>query len=95
MPAATKPSFLDANTAAWGLLMAATALAWWCGRAAQRTEDDVRLQMTGVILAAAFKIGVVGYQFMELKAAPRWLQLGGAVWLVGVSAALVAIVCSG
>ncbi len=90
----TKPTFLDANAAAWCLLMAATALAWWCGRAAQRADDDVRLQMAGVIAAAAFKIGVVGYQFMELKSAPRWLQLGGATWLAAISAGLIAIVCS-
>ncbi|MBI5619266.1 MAG: cytochrome C oxidase subunit IV family protein [Gammaproteobacteria bacterium] len=83
----------DANDVAWLVLMAATALAWWCGRAAQGRGDAVRIAMAGVVLTATFKVGVVGYQFMELKTAPRWLQLAFAAWLLGISAALVVIIC--
>lgn len=47
--------------------------------------------MAGVIVTTFVKAWVIGFQFMELKHAPRWLRHMYDAWVVGVCAVLVAI----
>ncbi len=88
-------SFSDnANLIAWLALMVATGIAWWFGRAVQNAHGDVDIEVVGIIAVAAVKIGIVGFQFMEIKTAPKALHYGFATWLIGVSFALVVICIS-
>jgi hypothetical protein len=79
------------NLIAWLVLMAATGIAWWFGRGAQSMNGNVDVEIIGIMLAAAIKVWIVGFQFMEIKAAPKVLQYGFSVWLIGVSFALILI----
>ncbi|WP_114970555.1 cytochrome C oxidase subunit IV family protein [Rhodoferax ferrireducens] len=81
----------DPLTLAWGILVAATGIGWWFGHTAQIGNDGARLSMAGVFVTAFFKAWVVGFQFMELKRAPRWLRHTYDLWIVGVCAALMFI----
>lgn len=83
----------NANSIAWLALMLATGIAWWFGRAVQSTHGDVNAELVGIIAAAAVKVLIVGFQFMEIKMAPKALQFGFAAWVIGVSIAL-SIICT-
>ena len=82
---------LDPLTLAWGILVAATGISWWFGHTAQIDQTGARLSMAGVIVTTFFKAWLVGFQFMELKRAPRWLRHIYDFWIVGVGAALMFI----
>ena len=56
---------------AWGVLVVATGIAWWFGRAAQGMGAQDPLALSGVIVTAFFKAWIVGVEFMELREAPR------------------------
>lgn len=93
----TKKTFIagfDPLTLAWAILVAATGIGWWFGHTAQGGHDAARLSMAGVIVTAFFKAWLVGFQFMELKRAPRWLRHLYDLWIVGVAAALILICLS-
>ena len=79
------------NSIAWLVLMAATCVSWWFGHAVQSAQGTVKLEVAGIIIAAAVKVWIVGFQFMEIKTAPRVLQFGFSAWLIAVSVALVMI----
>jgi hypothetical protein len=83
-----------ANSIAWLALMVATGISWWIGRAAQSADGDVNAAVAGIIISAAVKVWIVGFQFMEIKTAPKVLQYVFSAWLIGVSSALV-IICIG
>lgn len=78
-------------TLAWAILVAATGIGWWFGHASQIGDDGARIFTAGVIVTAFFKAWLVGFQFMELKLAPRWLRCIYDLWIVGVCAALIFI----
>lgn len=89
-----KPSIIarfDPLTLAWGILVAATGIGWWFGHTAHTDQTSARLSMAGVILTAFFKAWLVGFQFMELKRAPRWLRHIYDLWIVGVCVGLMVI----
>ena len=71
--------------------MAVTGVAWWFGHAVQSAHGNVNLEMAGIIVAAAVKVWIVGFQFMEIKTAHRLLQFVFSAWLIGVSIALIFI----
>lgn len=86
----TKNSILsDATTLAWLILVVATGIGWWLGQAAQDNTQSVRLATAGVIVVAFVKVWIVGFQFMELRHAPRWLRHSFDAWLVAVCATLL------
>jgi cytochrome c oxidase subunit 4 len=74
---------------AWGILVAATGIGWWFGHAAQGDGAHNPIALAGVIVTAFFKAWIVGVEFMELRAAPRWLRHGYDAWIVAVAAALL------
>lgn len=78
-------------TLAWLLLVAATAIGWWFGHLEQREVSSRQLAMAGVIVTALVKAWIVGFQFMELWHAPRWLRHVYDGWVVGVGVVIVAI----
>lgn len=79
-------------TIAWTLLMIATAIGWWFGETAQGGSGDVRLAIAGVLITAFAKVWLVGFQFMELRGAPRLLRHAFDAWVVIACAALI-IIC--
>lgn len=83
----------NANSIAWLALMAATAISWWFGHTVQSAQGDVNAAVVGIIASAAVKVAIVGFQFMEIKTAPKALQFGFAAWLIEVSIAL-SIICT-
>ena len=78
----------NATTVAWLILMVATGVGWWLGQ----TPQGMALATTGVIIVAFIKVWIVGFQFMELRHAPRWLRHGFDAWIIAVSVALL-VVC--
>lgn len=80
-----------ANSVAWLVLMVATGIAWWVGRGVQSAHDSINDQLIVIICTAAVKVWIVGFQFMEIRTAPRALKYGFTAWLVGVSVALITI----
>lgn len=85
-------TLLNGANIAWLILVAATGIGWWLGHASQSGAHGVKLATAGVIIVAFIKVWVVGFQFMELRHAPRWLRHGYDAWTVIVCAMLV-IIC--
>jgi Na+-translocating ferredoxin:NAD+ oxidoreductase RnfA subunit len=83
--------FNDATTSAWLVLMVATGLGWWLGQAGQTSSQGMALATAGVIVVAFIKVWIVGFQFMELRHAPRWLRHAFDAWIVAVCVALLVI----
>lgn len=81
----------DRTTLAWLILVISTGVGLWLGQAAQDNAQSARLAVAGVIIVAFIKVWIVGFEFMELKSAPRWLKHGFDAWVVAVSVALLSI----
>ena len=81
----------DGKTLAWLILVAATGLGWWLGQAGEGNAQGVRLATAGVIVVAFIKVWIVGFQFMELRYAPRWLRHSFDAWIIFVCVALLSI----
>lgn len=81
----------DRTTVAWLILVVSTGVGLWLGQAGQDNTQNIRLAVAGVIVVAFIKVRIVGFEFMELKYAPRWLRHGFDAWLVAVCAALLFI----
>tara|TARA_R110001599_G_scaffold353591_1_gene594111 strand:- start:4197 stop:4481 length:285 start_codon:yes stop_codon:yes gene_type:complete len=81
----------DGKILAWLILMVATAAGWWLGQAGQGDAQAVHLATIGVIVVAFIKVWIVGFQFMELRYAPRWLRYSFDVWLIAICVALLSI----
>ena len=78
-------------TLAWAVLAGATLLAALFGHAARHGRGTMRLAVTGIILTAFAKIWLIGFQFMELKTAPRLLRHAFDLWVIGITTALLVI----
>ena len=78
----------DATTVAWLILVVATGVGWWLG---QTNTQGVAVATAGVIVVAFLKVWIVGFQFMELRHAPRWLRHAFDAWIVAVGVALLVI----
>ena len=88
MSRATNSVWGNATTVAWLILVVATGVGWWLGQ----TPQGVALATAGVIIVAFIKVWIVGFQFMELRHAPRWLRHAFDAWIIIVSVALL-LVC--
>lgn len=82
---------LDPLTLAWCILVAATGIGWWFSHSWQIDQDGARLSIVGVIVTAFFKVWLIGFQFMELKRAPRWLRHIYGAWVFVVCVTLMFI----
>ena len=78
-------------TLAWLLLIVGTGVAWWLGQTGRVDEQAGALAIAGVIVVAFVKVWIVGFQFMELRYAPRWLRHAFDAWIAAVCVALIAI----
>jgi len=78
---------LSVMTWAWFVLVGMTVLASWFGTS---STNNGHLIM-GVIITAAIKIWVIGYQFMELHHAPSFLHYAFLLCIVGISAILLSV----
>lgn len=69
----------------WAGLMALTLLSWWF-----RDHGLSQKVAVATIIALSFvKVFMVGHSFMELKFAPRWLNLSFKLWCLVSSVVLV------
>lgn len=83
----------NTNTFAWLALMLATGVSWWFGHAVRGAQGNISAEVVGIIGAGAIKVWIVGFQFMEIRTAPKLLQIAFSAWLVAVSIAL-AVICT-
>ena len=90
-PTAPARTSFRPTTVAWALLMIATGIGWWFGATAQGSSGNVRLAVAGVLVTAFAKVWLVGFQFMELRGAPRLLRHAFDAWVVIACGALIAI----
>ena len=82
----------NAMTLAWIALITATGVGWWLGHTAQSGQENVQLATAGIIVTAFIKVWIVGFQFMELRHAPRWLRHTFDAWALTVCSMLI-IIC--
>ena len=82
---------IDDITLAWLMLLAGTGLAWWLGQTDQSGERAGAFAIAAVIVVAFVKVWLVGFQFMELRHAPRWLRHTFDAWITAVCVALIVI----
>lgn len=92
MTLAKKHTSHKGTNIAWIILVAATGIGWWLGHASQSDAQGVKLATAGVIIVAFVKVWIVGFQFMELKHAPRWLRHTYDAWVVVICLTLL-LVC--
>ena len=82
---------IDDATLAWLMLLAGTGVVWWLGQTDRSGEQAGALAIAGVIVVAFIKVWIVGFQFMELRHAPRWLRHAFDAWIAVVCIALIVI----
>ena len=73
------------------MLMVGTGIAWWLGQTDRVAEQAGAAATAGVIIVAFVKVWIVGFQFMELRHAPRWLRHAFDAWIAVVCVALIVI----
>lgn len=73
---------------AWGLLMALTAVSWRLGADHDITGLGRDFAMISILVVTFTKIYIVGYSFMEIREAKRWLQNLFRVWCLAVGCTL-------
>ncbi len=79
--------FKTRQTLAWIILMVITLASWFTGHAIAAAALGGAL-----VLAMAFsKAAIVIFEFMEVRHAPRWLQLITAIWVASACALLVTL----
>ena len=81
----------DGKTVAWLILVVATGVGWWLAQAGQANIQGVRLTTAGVIVVAFIKVWIIGFQFMELRYAPRWLRHAFDAWIITVCVVLLSV----
>lgn len=81
----------DTVARVWALLLAGTALSWWLGERGLLGAGGSRWWAVGLFAIAVAKGWGVVWYFMELRHAPRLWQRLMLGWLLGVSAAIVAV----
>jgi hypothetical protein len=79
----------------WLALIIATLIGWWLGNTGQSVEGGIQLATVGVIITALAKVWVIGFQFMGLHGAPRWLRHGFDVWVLVLGGVLISILITG
>jgi len=76
----------------WLLLIGATLVAWSLGHGAFSGHRAATLAKCGVIVTAFAKVWLVGFQFMELRNAPRLLRHAFDAWSAGACVLLILII---
>lgn len=74
----------------WLLLVAITTMSWEVGEG-QTTGISAALVTPALVLAAFFKVRMVGMHFMELKTAPLPLRFLFEAWVIITCTALLVI----
>ena len=72
-------------TAAWGYLIAATALSAWL----METHRGIRWTAVVITLIASSKVYVIAIRFMRLDAAPLFWRAAVGLWLLIATALIV------
>ena len=86
----THKAVANANRWTWIALMIATAMAWLLGTQLAGKSHSGTL-VAGVVAIAALKILLVGFQYMELRSAPRAMGAVFACWVFAAGATLIVI----
>ncbi|TFV59733.1 prokaryotic cytochrome C oxidase subunit IV family protein [Mycobacterium sp. PS03-16] len=81
-----------AVTYAWLVLCTITVLSWWLAPAPADRAAGAGIPITlAVIAMAAVKGRLIIRYFMEVRAAPCWLQRATDAWLIALWAAVLGI----
>lgn len=79
--------FFTRQSLVWFILIAITLASWVAGHAGMATATN-----GGIVLLLAFtKVGIVVWDFMEVRHAPLWLKTVTGVWLIGAAILLIAM----
>lgn len=80
------------TTAVWAGLSAITVVSWFLAPAHHTGPVTASVGITVAVLALALtKSRLIIREFMEVRTAPRWLQLATDGWLVVLFGAIVVI----
>lgn len=77
---------------AWLGLVLATLLGWALSETGHSVSGGLPLASAGVIVTGFIKVWLVGYEFMELRHAPRWLRHGFDLWVAAICTLLIVLV---
>jgi cytochrome c oxidase subunit IV len=78
-------------TLVWAVLTLITVVSWLTARDGGAAHV-VNAGVTVIVLTiAAVKTALVGWHFMEVRHAPRWLMVTTGSWLVGLFALLLGV----
>ncbi|MGE2715301.1 cytochrome C oxidase subunit IV family protein [Mycolicibacterium litorale] len=81
-----------AVTVVWLVLTAVTVLSWWLAPAHTDGPATPNVPVTlAVVALAALKSRLIIRYFMEVRHAPRWLQLSTDAWLFVLCAAIIVV----
>lgn len=76
----------------WLVLVAITIGSWWLAPAHAHGAASASVTVTCIALAlSVIKARLIIRQFMEVRAAPRWLKLATDGWLVALVATVLVI----
>ncbi|BBY14999.1 cytochrome C oxidase subunit IV family protein [Mycolicibacterium litorale] len=90
--AANRTAAPRAVTVAWLALAAITVLSWWLAPAHSHGPVTSSVPITLAVAAlAVIKSRLIIRYFMEVRHAPRWLQLSTDAWLLVLWAAILAV----
>jgi hypothetical protein len=80
-------------TIVWAFLSGVSIVSWWLGRTAHAGGHFVAsVPVTlGILAIALVKCRLIIRQFMEVRSAPRWLELFTDAWLVAFWGTVLAI----
>ncbi|WP_433678240.1 cytochrome C oxidase subunit IV family protein [Nocardia sp. CA-119907] len=79
----------------WTVLVAATILSIDMGSRHGIPGSDPRLGIVAALGIAFAKAHLIGYEFMELRRAPRTLQAVFTIWIMVVGTTLIALYLAG
>lgn len=87
-----KVTWRDRLARSWALLVAVTLVSALIGGAGGAARIGSAALVAVAVLAIAFaKAGLVMFEFMDLRSAPRALQIGACAWLAVALAVLLAL----
>jgi hypothetical protein len=82
-------SFPRRATLVWTILVAVTFATFWLGTDHPFSNVSVRLASILALVLAFVKVWLIGMDFMEIRQAPRALEVAFGVWITVIGGGLL------
>lgn len=88
-----KDLWLSRTTLIWALLVAATMLSWEMGHGVG--FGSTKASGSAILVVTFVKVRFVVLEFMEIRAAPRWMRVVGEGWILFCASLLIGLFVTG